>query len=127
MKHLRPNLMVKDVNATIAWYADVFGAQTLVTVPETGAFDFAILKMGDVELMVEKAESLSEGISALQGIGIGGSFTLYTDVEDVDALYAKAKEKNVEIVKDMHETFYGTREFYMKDCNGYIWTLAQTK
>ena len=116
--------MVNDVNATIRWYADMFGARTVVTVPEEGAFDFALVRIGDVEIMFEKPDSLSDGISALQNLPIGGSFTLYVDVDDVDALHAKVKDRGAEIVKDLQETFYGTREFYMKDCNGYVLTLA---
>ena len=54
-----------------------------------------------------------------------GSLTFYIDVEDVKQLYAKLKDK-VTIIKDMHTTFYGKREFYIRDCNGYILTFAGT-
>ena len=38
-------------------------------------------------------------------------------------LYEELKEK-VTIIKDMRTTFYGKREFYIRDCNGYILTFA---
>lgn len=126
MKYLRPNFMVEDVAATVAWYSDVFGAETLATVPETGDLDFALVRIGEVELMFEKAASLSEGIPALQNIPIRSSIVLYIDVADVEGLYARLKDK-VETVKELYDTFYGTREFYMQDCNGYVLTLAQKK
>ncbi len=31
----------------------------------------------------------------------------------------------VEIVADLHTTFYGTREFYFRDCNGYILSFSE--
>lgn len=124
MKNLRVNLMVDDVNATVAYYRDVFDAEVLATVPETGAFDFALVRMGSVELMFEAAKSLSEGIPSLKDKPLGGTFTLYIDVDDVVDLYKKVKA-NVETVKDLHDTFYGTKEFYMADCNGYLIAFAQ--
>jgi 5-bromo-4-chloroindolyl phosphate hydrolysis protein len=40
--------------------------------------------------------------------------------------YQVLKSK-VEIVKELHTTFYGMQEFYFKDCNGYILAFAERK
>ena len=37
----------------------------------------------------------------------------------------KAKNANAEIVVDLNTTFYGTREFAMKDCDGYLLIFAE--
>jgi uncharacterized glyoxalase superfamily protein PhnB len=50
---------------------------------------------------------------------------LYFDVENLDKIYNKAKNANAEIVVDLNTTFYGTREFAMKDCDGYLLIFAE--
>jgi len=45
-------------------------------------------------------------------------------VEGIQSLYEAIKDK-VTIVRDMHTTFYGTQEFYMQDCNGYLLSFSE--
>ncbi len=40
-------------------------------------------------------------------------------MKDVKSFHDKIKDK-VEIIKNMHKTFYGADEFVIKDLNGYI-------
>jgi uncharacterized glyoxalase superfamily protein PhnB len=42
----------------------------------------------------------------------------------VDDLYQKVKDK-VTIASDMRTTFYGMKEFTIKDLNGYFLTFAE--
>ncbi|WP_419673641.1 hypothetical protein [Aliarcobacter butzleri] len=44
---------------------------------------------------------------------------MYIEVENVDELYLKIKDK-VTIYKEIETTWYGQKEFYIKDINGYI-------
>ena len=50
--------------------------------------------------------------------------SLYIDVDDVDSLYASIKDR-VTIAKDLGTTFYGAREFHVRDCNGCLVGFAQ--
>jgi len=50
LKKLTPNLMVEDVNRTTAFYRDVLGFELLATQPESGQFDWAMMKRNDVEV-----------------------------------------------------------------------------
>jgi len=43
----------------------------------------------------------------------------YIDVEGIDIIYDSIKNKVV-IVRKLERAWYGMREFYIKDCNGYI-------
>lgn len=126
MKKLRPNLMVKDMKTSLAFYKDVFDAKIQSIIPIDGEPVWALLEIGEIQIMIEKPESLAEGISELTNIPIGASLTLYVDVENAESLYKKVKDHKADIVKEMHTTFYGTREFYMKDPNGYIFTFAES-
>jgi uncharacterized glyoxalase superfamily protein PhnB len=60
----------------------------------------------------------------LTGSSIGASQTFYIEVSGIDPLYAQLKSK-VTIVVDLHTTFYGTREFYFRDINGYILSFSE--
>lgn len=126
MKDLTPNLMVKDVNETVDYYRDILDFKVLATVPETGKYVFAIVQSGNAALMFQEEYSLKEEYSQLAGRYQGAGLTLYIHVTDVQVLYAKLKGKAV-IAKEMHTTFYGSTDFAIQDCNGYILTFSQEK
>jgi uncharacterized glyoxalase superfamily protein PhnB len=125
LKKLTPNLMVEDVERTLAFYRDTLGFQVLTTVPETAPFGFAIVQRDGVELMFQSRASLSDNVPALTGSPIGASQTFYIEVSGVRELYEQLRDK-VEIVVDFHTTFYGTQEFYFRDLNGYILSFSET-
>lgn len=124
LKKLTPNLMVESVDQTIAFYREVLGFAVLTTVGEEGALDFVILQRDSIEIMFQSRKSLSENVPALTGSPIGASQTFYIEVAGVKTLYEQLKGK-VEIVVDLHTTFYGTEEFYFKDINGYILSFSE--
>jgi uncharacterized glyoxalase superfamily protein PhnB len=117
--------MVEDVQQTIHFYRDVLGFDTLTTVEDAGEVGFAIVRRDNVELMFQSRKSLSENVPALAGSSIGASQTFYIEVSDIDQLHARLKGK-VDIVVDLHTTFYGTREFYFRDVNGYILSFSES-
>lgn len=126
-KSLTPNLMVEDVDSTIAWYVDVFDAEETNFVPFTAdpsRKQWAAIKIGEVELMFQLRASLEEELPILQNAPIAASQNLYIGVNDMDAIYARLTAKQVTIVVEMHTTFYGAREVTIQDCNGYILTLS---
>ena len=124
LKKLTPNLMVEDVNETVQFYQEVLDFELVMTVPENGQFDWAMMKRRDVALMFQARASLTKEIPALEGIKIGGSLTFYIDMEGLNEFYARIKSK-VRIVQDLHSTFYGTQEFSIQDCNGFILAFAE--
>ena len=125
LKQLTPNLMVEDVNGTIDFYTRILGFEVLATVPETGQFNWAMLKQGNVEIQLQVRGSLSEEIPAFKDKPIGGALTLYIGVDGIQELYERLKN-GITIVQDMHTTFYGTREFAIQDNNGFVLSFAET-
>jgi lactoylglutathione lyase len=121
---MTPNLMVEDVNETIEFYRGMLGFEVLATVPEQGALDWALAKRDDIQLMFQSRTSLTGDLPALDGKEIGGTLSLYTEVTDVDDLYHRLHGK-VDIVQDLHTTFYHTKEFTFRDCNGYFVAFSQ--
>ncbi|HEX2865537.1 MAG TPA: VOC family protein [Ignavibacteriales bacterium] len=124
-KKLTPNLMVNDVNETIKFYHDNLGFGADVTIPDTGKYNFAILSNGNVELMVQKRESFSQDLNVAKDAQIGGTFSLFFEVNDIVPLYEKATSAGLQMVRELHQTFYGTREFTIRDNNGYILTFSE--
>lgn len=124
LKKLTPNIMVEDVNQTVAWYRTVLGFEVAATVPDEGTLSWAMLTHGEVTLMFQSRGSLTEEYPVFQDRQIGGALTFYVDVEDVQGWYDRV-EGQVTIVTRMHDTFYGSREFAFQDCNGYVLTFSE--
>jgi uncharacterized glyoxalase superfamily protein PhnB len=95
-----------------------------MTVPEQAPFAFAMMRREGVTLMFQSRQSLSENVPVLAGITIGASQTFYIEVSGILQMYEELRGK-VELVVDLHTTFYGTQEFYFRDCNGYILSFSE--
>ena len=74
--------------------------------------------------MFQARESLAAEIEEFRDLRVGGSLTFYIEVKDVDGLF-KRIESRVQVVKEPSVTFYGMKEFYIHDCNGYLLAFAE--
>ncbi len=124
-KALTINLMVSDVQRSADFYALLFGFEAGLTLPGDDGLVFAMIKRDEVTIMLQSMKSFAEGLPQYTNTPIGGTVLLYIDVEDVNAVYEKAHINGAEIVVDMHKTFYGTKEFTVKDCDGYLLSFAE--
>ena len=125
LKTLTPNLMVENVQDTIDWYRSILGFESIAEVPAETGLVFAILQRDGVRLMFQARTSLEEDLPILRGAPIAASQTFYIEVDDVEALRRQVDGK-VQVIKELHDTFYGTREFYFTDSNGYVLSFSQT-
>lgn len=134
-KRMTPNVMVEDVVQTVAFYRDILGLEFVMAVPansqtvmmecdDTVPLVYALMKHNDINIMFQAQQSLATDIPAFAGMAIGGTVSFYFELDDVDACYETVRQK-AEIVKDIETTWYGMREFYIRDCNGYIIGFAQ--
>ena len=132
---LMPNLMVEDVNHTLDYYCNILGLEFVMGVAknsqepvmpgqEQRAMDFAMLQGGNLGIMLQSRSSLSQEVPMFKDIAMGASVTLYIEVDNIEGLYDKLKRK-VTLVKELNTTFYGMKEFYVKDYNSYILTFTQ--
>jgi catechol 2,3-dioxygenase-like lactoylglutathione lyase family enzyme len=55
----------------------------------------------------------------------GGHFHLYFDVDDVHGAAAELKAKGVRLLKEAHETPWGTREMALEDPDGHTLYFGQ--
>ena len=124
MKSISPNLMVYNVDDTVEYYKSYFNFEQVAFLPETGDLQWAMLKNGEVTIMLQDIDSIRNDIPFFEDIEPGGGFTLFIIVEDVTALYENVRD-NVEVISELTQTFYGMNEFTIRDLNGYLLTFAE--
>jgi uncharacterized glyoxalase superfamily protein PhnB len=122
MESVSPNIFVRDINATIAFYK-LLGFELVMTVPEQGDAVWAMMKCGEVTFMFQTYASLGDALPDVSRQD-GGSLLLYIKLKNIRAFFAGLKDK-VTIVQGLEKTFYGATEFSIKDNNGYILTFAE--
>jgi len=122
METLSPNLFVKDMNTTIEFYK-ILGFNTVITVPEEGDYDWAMMMNGEVTFMFQTFASLGDELPAINRTD-GGSLLFYIKLKGICKFFEEIKDK-VTVLKGLEKTFYGATEFSIKDNNGYVLTFAE--
>lgn len=121
---ITPEIVVEEVNKTLVFYEEILGFKRVMTVPEEGIYDWALIEKNNHEIMFQTKSSLAKDIPSINKSPIGNSMMLYIEVKNVDEFYKEIRKK-VEVLKELHDTFYGSREFIIKDCNGYILIFSE--
>lgn len=137
MKKLNPNLMVRDVKETVEFYKNNLGFELVMAVPDTQdavlneipedkKIVYALVKNGNVEIMFQAEDSFKEDVPVLVESKVGASCTFYIEIENLEDFYGKIRDK-VKIAKELFTTWYGMKEFYIFDNNGYILAIAEAQ
>jgi uncharacterized glyoxalase superfamily protein PhnB len=109
-----PFLPVKDLKETIQYYKDQLGFQDdwFWGDPPTDAG----CHRDRLSMLFNQNPEVSERIRGLE---------LVMFVDDVDGIYAELKNKSgVEIASSIKDEPWGTREFTIKDINGYLLRIS---
>ena len=122
MESLAPNIFVKDMNATINLYKNL-GFEKIMSVPETGNYDWAMLTNGSVTFMFQTYGSLGNELPQISRSD-GGSLLFYIKLKGIRAFHDKIKAK-AKVIVELNKTFYGATEFSILDNNGYVITFAE--
>jgi len=124
LNKLTPNLIVSDVARSVAFYRDVLGFTVQQTVPEDAPFVFAIMVSGSVEIFLNAADTAVQEYPAFKDRPIGGTLTLFVEVQGVRRAHDEIRSKVV-IVMPLEEKWYGMTEFAFLDPDGYVITYAE--
>ena len=130
-------MMVDDVRESVKFYTDILGFTLNMVVPEDSKtidnelkddnkYVYAMVSRDEVFIMLMNKDVFGEDLPMLKGATIGASVSFYCDVDNINKVYNSLKGK-VDIAIDLHTTWYGMQEFYIKDCNGYILGFAERK
>ena len=125
-----PNLIVSNVERSVAFYRDVLGFAVTATVPEASPFVFAWMQRDAVAVFLNSVESVRDEHPGLASRPLGGTATLYMVIEaddaagGVDGLFASVSPR-ARVVMGLKDQFYGMREFGIEDPDGYVIFFAQ--
>jgi uncharacterized glyoxalase superfamily protein PhnB len=119
-----PNLIVRDVAASTAFYCDVLGFAIKQTVPEQAPFVFVWLERDGVPVFLNAVHAVEEDFPGAAARPAGGTATLFFTVTEVDALHARIAPQ-APVVMPIKTQFYGMREFAVTDPDGHILTFAE--
>ncbi len=119
-----PNLVVSDINRSLAFYRDLLGFSVIVTVPDAAPYVFTLLQRDGLDLFLnDAAAAIQEHGSDHVAVGKSG-VTIYFDVQDIHALVQSLKDR-VPVVAPLEKKFYGVTEFSVTDPDGYLVTFAE--
>jgi len=117
------NLLVKEVEPSLAFATDVLGAEIAYWNE-----DFAVLKLGDVSWMLHADHTYSDNpylgvVQDLEVRGMGVELQLYN--QDPDAAEARARAKDYIVFAGCLNKPHGLRECYLLDPSGYCWVISR--
>ncbi len=88
-------------------------------------YGFAVLRNGDIELMFQSLDSIRTEFTGIDVDHQGCRVIFYMQVKGIDKLFFEDLEGKVTIIKGLHEAFYGMKEFYIHDSDGYLLGFAE--
>lgn len=121
-----PEFFVRDVDASIAFYVDALGFTLVRAEPEEGApHNFAVVARGNVEFMFAHEAFLGSEMRAALSHPRASGVDIRVMVDDVDDVYARARERGANILHHVKDQMYGLRDFIVADPDGFRIRFAQ--
>jgi uncharacterized glyoxalase superfamily protein PhnB len=122
---LTPNLVVGDVAESLKFYQNVLGFDPGITVPEEAPYVFGSVTSGAVEIFFNDKKAVGEDYPPLVARPIGGTLTLFLEVEGIEEILSRVQNSGAKIVMPLKTQFYGMREFAFEDAEGWVITIAE--
>jgi uncharacterized glyoxalase superfamily protein PhnB len=122
---LTPNLVVADVERSLAFYADLLGFTRALHVPDEPPYVFASVTGGAVEIFFNQADTVVKDHPEWAGkTAPSAANSMFIEVQGVDELYARVRSKT-KVVMEIVTQWYGMREFAIEDPDGHIVMFAE--
>jgi catechol 2,3-dioxygenase-like lactoylglutathione lyase family enzyme len=117
---LTPLIQVFDMPASVTFYRDILGFEVVMQSQPGEHFDWALLRMGGAELMLNTAYEADERPAAPDAARWAGhgDTTLYIGCPNVDEAYEYLKSKGIEVEKPVVRD-YGMKQLTVTDPDGY--------
>jgi len=116
-----PTLRARDARALIRFLVDVLGFEETAVYGDGDRVDHAQLSwpLGG-GIMLGSAREDDNDQWPLRP----GTFGAYAVTDDPDALLARAKQAGAEIIRELTDTDYGSRDFGLRDPEGNLWSFG---
>jgi len=109
-----PFMRFADAEAGLEWLRSAFGfVEHAVYRDDNGVIHHAEAALGPGIVMFGPGNPVSQGV--------------YVAVDDADAHYERAKAAGAEIVREIEDTPYGSREYTARDLDGHVWSFGTYK
>jgi uncharacterized glyoxalase superfamily protein PhnB len=119
VKQIFPALRYDDPAAMIEWLENVLGMEKYAIFKDDGGrIVHAELKFGGVFLGLSPARSDGPFGGPVSNEGP------YVAIDGVDAFYERVKGKGAEIVMEIRDEDYGSRDFAIRDPEGRVWSFG---
>lgn len=123
MQTVTPYLMVDGAAEAMAFYSTVFGATEDMRLKRPdGKIMHAQMNIGNSIIMIADG---APGDAPADWIKV--PLSLYILVDDVDAVFRKAKALNATVNREPQDEFYGSRVAIFTDPFGHMWSVATPK
>lgn len=122
LKSLTPVLIVDAVEPCVEFWMQRFGFEKPQDVPgDDGTLVFAILQKDGIEIMYQTKASVVADSPSQKGELTGHSTALFITVGSIAELDAVEQAlKGAPMVKERHQTFYGSTELYVREPGGNV-------
>ena len=123
MHSLTPHLICRGAADAIDFYGRAFGAIELFRLPGPGGrLIHACVRIGDSQLFLvdEMPEHGAHSPQALKGTPVA----LHLQVEDADAVFARAVQAGATVTMPLADMFWGDRYGRVTDPFGHSWSIA---
>jgi uncharacterized glyoxalase superfamily protein PhnB len=120
MSAIIAELTVEDVDAAVYWYRDLGFAVELEGLRDEDGLQWVSLVHEGRSVWLLRAD-----MSPFDASSGSPRTSLYLQVADVDALYARLIERGIHVETSPQNQWYGLREFSLRDPDGYRWVLNQ--
>ena len=118
-----PTLRASDARGLIKFLADAFGFVEVVVYGEGDRVDHAQLAWpagGGIMLGSAGRDTAGGDDWALRP----GSFGCYVVTDEPDKLFARATAAGAKVLRELHDTDYGSRDFAVLDPEGNRWSFG---
>ncbi len=126
LQSIYPTVRYNDAKAAIRWLTSVLGFEENVVYPGEGeSIAHAQLQLGGDLIMLGSAkdDGYAQSPKSLGGV-TGGVYIALEEPTAIDAAYARAKAAGADLVRELEETDYGSREFGVRDPEGHLWSFG---
>jgi uncharacterized glyoxalase superfamily protein PhnB len=116
-----PTLRARDGRGLIRFLTGALGFEETVVYGEADVVDHAELTWPEGGgIMLGSARDSDDDHWALRP----GGFSAYVVTSDPDGLFARATAAGAEVLTELHETDYGSRDFAITDPEGNRWSFG---
>ena len=126
LQSIYPTLRYNDAKAAIRWLTSALGFEENVVYPgEDESIAHAQLQLGGDLIMLGSVKDDAYGKSPKNfGDVTGGIYIALDSPTAIEAAYARAKAAGAEIIRELEDTDYGSREFGVRDPEGHVWSFG---